>query len=333
MIKFYLPALLFCALVFPACSGQSVLDSVGNLLVSQEYDAAEKKLAQVLSKNPHNIDALYLRVASRQTRLLDYEAYGIGGDEFIDFADSAIAVFEQHLNRLKGRARINCLFYLGNTHGSKGLIHGKNAQWVAAVKSALASLSYLDRVLKKDKQYLAAYLGKGIFDYYLGTNLRWVLLGGNRIKQGVNYVTKATGADYPFNIAAKNSLCWILIEQEEYDRVDSLVNTVLQKYPENSVFLRIKANLHYRTHNWRKAKPAALDLLKASLDRQPTNWSDLTSAYLIAIKSFDHFAKKDSVLDYSHRALRIRLPEHARTIPYVNAHLDEIKAISGKYGR
>ena len=151
-----------------------VIDSAQKLLVYQKYDAAEEILDNRLEKVPTDIDALYLLLAVKQTRILDYESYTIDGKKFERLADSIRQVLEERCPKLEGKDSIDCLFYIANTYGGISIMQAKNGNWFDGVKNALTSVSHLKTVRKLDPDFYAANLGIGVFDYYLSSSLKWL---------------------------------------------------------------------------------------------------------------------------------------------------------------
>ncbi|MFW5775005.1 MAG: tetratricopeptide repeat protein [Chitinivibrionales bacterium] len=297
-------------------------------LVRQQYDNARQLLDSALTLDPDNADALYMRVTVEQTELLDYESYTIHGDTFLHLADSILEVFD---SRARGKDEVKILFYKGNICGGKSIIKAKTGNWMGAVKDALTSVSFLKKVKSKDPDFYAAYLGIGVFNYYLSQNLSWVPFLGDKSLEGLREIEKATRAKFPFNYAAKNTLAWILIDRKEFGKADSVVATVLRDYPDNTIFLRIKARIALWTGRYKKAVAAGKKLYSLSEKRIPVNWSDFLSGYQIVAESCEKMGDYSSSYEAAATALNYSVPSPYKQIGYVQQHTDFLKRVQENY--
>jgi hypothetical protein len=328
--------LLWCAVGFfsaPVLSGAAKLDSAVYHLAMQDYGRAANQLTSMLQSDPGDIDALYMLLATRQTEILDYETYTVEDSSYYCLADSVTRVLTARLPGLRGSDSVRCLFYIGNIQGGKGVMLAKNERWLAAASVALSSMSAFREVIRRDSTFYAAYLGSGVFDYYLSKTLKWFPGFGDRAAKGMGEIVLATQAPFPYNFAAKNSLCWILYDQHDYARVDSIAATVLAEFPNNTVFVRIRALVAMRMGNWTVARAEAQRLIEASSRRTPVNWSDLTCGYHIAVQALDGLGLHDSVLVKAREARALSVPPRCHAIPYVDRHLaaiDEIVKLRGR---
>jgi hypothetical protein len=200
------------------------------------------------------------------------------GERFILLADSAIAVFDQALGELHGRDSLDCLFYLANAHGGRGVMQAKTGNWFSAVKAAFRSRTMLENVTEHDPEYFAAFLGLGVFDYYLSQGLKWLPLF-DRSDEGIAAIERASRARFPYDIAAKNVLCWIYMERDRWDEADSVCATVLEQFPQNSVFVKIATCNALWTQRWHDAVEHGRVLIGVARRRSPINWCDLLTDY------------------------------------------------------
>ena len=309
------------------------LEREERFLASQQYDSAMIGLRTALQRNPDDLGALYLTVAVRQSQILDYEAYMLCGKAFLSFADSVASILRKHLKTVRGADSVACLFYLGNTIGGKGLMLAKMGSWLPAAQCALESSSLLNQVVKMDPQFLNAYLGIGIFKYYLSANLRWMPVMGRRMDEGLTNIMTATNSSYPYCLAAKNSLCWILIDLNQYSRADSIASAVLHTNPDNTIFLRIKAYTACAQQNLDDAIRLAYRLIEVSKGRNPVNWPDMITGYCILTKCYDYRQNKTEVLRISKEAIDLPIPSPENQMSYVLINTQEIRAIQAKYGK
>lgn len=159
------------------------LDSIQNDLVAQQYKNAKDNLKRYLSINPTDVEALYLELAICQTEILDYESYQTDSRQFLATADSIKKVLEKKVTTLQGKDSLMCLFYLANIYGGISLMHAKTGSWIEGAKNGMTSVAILKQVQKALPDFLAAYLGIGVFNYYFSTSLNWLPFTGGRCRR------------------------------------------------------------------------------------------------------------------------------------------------------
>lgn len=310
--------------------GNEQLDLIQNDLVSQHYKNAKDSLKRYLYINPSDVEALYLKLAVYQTEILDYETYCIEGKQFLVTADSIKKVLEKKNISLHGRDSLMCLFYIANVYGGISLMHAKTGSWIDGAKNGMTSVSMLKQVQKALPDFLAVYLGIGVFNYYFSTSLKWLPFAGGRWAEGLSYIEKAIKSEFPFNYAAKNSLCWILIDRQEYKRADSVAASVLNDYPCNTIFLRIRAIIDLRSGAFKGAIEHANALLLLTTERSPVNWSDFVAAYYILVESYYRSGLKNESLTAAELILTKNIPQEYLSVPHIKKNLKYIKELREK---
>jgi hypothetical protein len=301
------------------------LDSVQKDLFKQKYFSAQKKISGYLQKNPNDINALYLHLAVYQTKILDYESYHADSPKFITVADSVKNILEKRIGSLKGKDSLICLFYLANVYGGISLMHAKTGNWIDGVKNGMNSVSLLKQVKKALPSFYAAYLGIGVFNYYFSSSLNWLPFANGRWQEGLSYIETAVNSESPFNYAAKNTLCWILIERKEYKRADSIASSVLSEFPCNTIFLRIKALVNLRSGNYQDAIKNASSLLSLAQARDPVNWSDCVAAYYILVESYSQTGMVNEMRCAADAILKEEIPQSYSSVPHIKKNLKYIR--------
>ena len=316
----------------PCVQAISPLAQADTLLVKQQYQAAKTYLADYLKNAPDDNEALYLRVAVDQTEILDYESYSIQNAQFTKTADSIRTVLEGRLAKLHGKDSVRCLFYIANIYGGLGVIMGKTGEWFPSVKSSMTSITMLKEVLRLDSTVIAASLGVGIFHYYLSKSFKWLPFIDERSEEeGIRNVERATRAPFPFGFAAKNSLCWILIEHQEYRRADSIALSVLAEAPDNTIFLRIRCLIALWDKRFDDAVALGKRLAQLSNARSPVNWSDLVLAHYVMSSGNDALGREKEAVAAADYILNAPMPPKVQDIPPIKRNLKKIQAIRKKY--
>lgn len=315
-------------------AADSTIDSALTLLVMQQYSAAQEQLSTTSrGTSAPNLRKCYLSFATEQTRILDYESYMVEQKQFLKYADSIKTFFEKQFAGLNGSDSTECLFYLANIYGGMGVIQAKTGSLFDGVRNAVTSVSMLKQVKKRDSLFYAADLGIGVFDYYLSTSFKWLPFVESKEENVLEAMERALLADFPYNYAAKNSLCWILIERGEFARADSFAQSVLDVYPENTIFLRIKALNALWTGKYPQALALGKRLIGISENRVPQNWSDLVAGYTVLVKCHDETGKVADACSAAEMLLSKKIPASYRDIPHVKKNIKYITSVAQKCRR
>lgn len=296
-----------------------------SLLVKQDYSGARKALEGVSAEGTEGNYALYLRVAVEQTELLDYESYHIRGEHFLKLADSVRTVLEGRISECKGQDSAQCLFYIANICGGTGVIKAKMGSWLPALRSSLLSVGLLNEAVRHDSAMNAALLGIGAYHYYLSRSFSWLpFIDANSGNRGVQEIEKATSAAIPFRLAAKNTLCWILIDRGQFDRADSVAVSALEETPGSTIFLRIRCLNALWSGHYERALDLGRKLSEISLMRDPVNWSDYVLAYYVLAGSYEGLEKVKEALAAARHILETKIPPESREIPPVRKNLKRV---------
>lgn len=308
----------------------AVCDSAQNLLVRQKYTEATGLIHDHLRKFLDDFDALYLSFAIEQTRILDYESYLIDGRKYQVFAESLKTVFEKRLPSLHGGDSLVCLFYLANVYGGLSIVQAKTGNWFDAVKNAVPSVSILKEVRQMQPDFYAAYLGLGVFNYYLRNSFKWLPFIDDK-EDDLATLETALRASFPYDYAAKNTLCWILIEKDQYKRSDSLALSVLKDVPDNTIFYRIRLMIALWTQQYKTALSMADKFIKLTMEREPRNWSDLVAGYSVLIEAYEATGNIPLMKNSINRVVQMNIPPEYAAIPHVKKSLKKINDSKQKY--
>jgi hypothetical protein len=326
---FFLVAIGAGLLSKPACA--SSLAVVDTLIAKQEYAAASALLSHHLDSVPADNNALYMLVAVEQTRILDYESYQIEGDSLYNTADSIKKVLTSRIPQLTGKDSVQCLFYIATIDGCMSVLQAKKGEILPALKNAIESVTMLNEVVRLDSSRYEAYMGIGLFHYYLNKSFKWLpFIDANSEMEGIVKVQQATFAQFPYDYAAKNSLSWILMERYKNKQVDSIAAGVLSIYPDNTIFLRIRCLNALWSKQYATAVSLGENLAKVTLKRLPENWSDMVLAYYVIASGNDKRGKKKEAIAAADYILGAPIPIKYREIPHIKKNIRRIQNIRKK---
>lgn len=312
--------------------GNELFSATETFLARQDYTSAREMLRRQLAESPGDNGALYLRVAVEQSVMLDYESYLADGEQFYRLADSAREVLLGRLMRLRGADSLRCLYYLAVIEGGIAVLQAKTGNWISALKNAASSAYGLKMVMKHDSTMQEALLGLGIYHYYLGRSFNLLpFINYGSEEAGFREIERATMLPFPQDFAAKNSLCWILIDRKQYRRADSVAETALAEVPLNTFFLQIRCLALYREKLYAGALVLGNKLAAISASRKPVNWSDLVLSYFVLSGSYDALGKRREATAAAEWIASVGIPDEYRKMPHIKRNLKKTMEILRKY--
>lgn len=308
-----------------------VVDSVLNLIMKQDYVSALQVCNSNIESDPSNIDAVYLKLAVLQAQVADYETYAIDGLNCISAAESTLSLVEKKLATTSSDdEKTKLMFYKGNIYGVLSIVKAKRGNFLPGIKVARASYDAFKRIEKHSSEIPDILYGLGLFDYYLGDNLKWIPGLGKRAIKGLEFLFISSGSDSPFRYAAKNSLLWILIERGEFKAADSIASEVLESFPGNTLFLQIKSRAVFGAAEYEKAIMLGEKLIDLSFKRNPVNWSDVLSGYQLITASYLKLGDKKKAEDTAVKGLSFKISSDTLKVEWVQKHRDYLASIIKK---
>ena len=293
------------------------------LLMMQDYKKALLFADSIIAVDPENIDAQYMRLNILQTKMLDYESYP-SDSSFIKQADNFLNLLTKQSKNYSGDEYTKLMLFRGNIIGSIALIETKQENWINGFKKARLSVKILADTFKRDTTFYEACLATGVYDYYVGKTFKWVPFVGKRESVGISQIERAASRNSLFKFAAIHSLLWIYIEKKEYETADSLVNILIEQYPNNTILLRVKARNEFLRGNDENAFVLGNRLKDVSSRRVPINWSDMFSGYEIVIRLLMKQKRYEECQKIVDMALSYKVPAAAKKIVYVRDNLEYI---------
>jgi len=183
---------------------------------------------------------------------------------FIKQSEYVIAVCEQLLDNNPQDAMAK--FYLGGTYGYRGMLWQNEGSLVKAVTEGRRGYLYLEEAVEERPDLYDAQMGFGLFRYLVAKaprSLHWMmkLLGITPDRDGGLEMLK-TAAErgvYTRN-EARLYLAQFLFTEHRQDEAFRYISQLCAEYPENSLFLMLRASWYQRTG---KLDEAMVDAVKA----------------------------------------------------------------------
>lgn len=154
-------------------------------------------------------------------------------------------------------------FYLGGIYGYRGLAHQANNSILKAVADGKRGYSNLREAVEKKPDLYDAQMGFGLFRYLAGKvprSLKWImsLLGFEGDVEGGLRMLKAAADNGTYTRGeASFFLAQFLFSEHRRDEAFTYLGRLIDRYPENTLFLLLQANWQSRSGNPDQALVAA----------------------------------------------------------------------------
>lgn len=243
--------LLALFLVSPVSAASSVSREMDRVVMEgidaiyrMDFDAADRAAEKAVALQP---DSPHAHMGAAATALMRY----IYGSEASDPSklkgyqarvDKVVAVSEAWLKTHPRDA--DALMVLGSAHGITGRLALVRREWLSAFTHGRKSMRFIRAAIKADPSQYDAYLGTGMFDYYVDTIPRFagwlakVMLGGDR-RRGLEQIRIAAEKGRYAKTAAQLILVEVYTE-DDYGARDTgeavrLMRGIWAQYPESSM--------------------------------------------------------------------------------------------------
>jgi tetratricopeptide (TPR) repeat protein len=209
------------------------------LILDLQYDEANKISDEMIKMEPEKAIGYFIKTKNNFWMC----AFGNDKDEYIQkFEENAFKTIDISKKMLrKNKDNTDALLYLGNSYLYLGRSYGEKGSWVKAFWYGRKGANYLKEIIAKDPVYYDAYLGIGIYHYYLGVLPKYIKplsfllgLGGDKQK-AIEEITIASLEGNLTKDEAKFILAQaVYLEQENnYEAALPLYEELVKKYPDN----------------------------------------------------------------------------------------------------
>jgi tetratricopeptide (TPR) repeat protein len=155
-------------------------------------------------------------------------------------------------------------FYLGGIHGYRGMAYQLNNSLLKAAVEGRKGYGYLREAVARKSDLYDAQMGFGLFNYFAGKVPRgfgWIitLLGfDGDIEGGLKMLRAAADSGVYTRAEASLYLSQFLFNEGKREEAFSRMKTLVDRYPENTLFLLTLAGWHSRMGNTDEALAAAM---------------------------------------------------------------------------
>lgn len=205
-----------------------------------DWQQANMVFDQLQQLDPNNPRAFFF------SSMVPFWQYFFGGGDpataknFLQTSDQAIKVAER---RLKAAPRdTSVVFMLSGLHGYRSLVAAAEKEYSIAIQSGVTGFSYTRQLLSLDDSHEDALIGKGVFNYMMGSvprEGRWMtnMMGmSGDIELGFQELERAARSNSASRIEAKMILAYLYDREKRYDDALRVSKELVEAYPENIIF-------------------------------------------------------------------------------------------------
>ncbi len=191
----------------------------------------------------------------------------------------------------------------GNSHLYKGIslygymarMDGLNKNYLKAFFRINNCLNYLEKSFGAESKYPFFYLSSGLYNYHIVVTAKqypvlapylYLYPKGNKSK-GIEYLQiAANNSNKYLSTEGHYFLMKLYLEEKKYAAALTNVNELLQRFPQNAIFLYYKFNIQLKSNNVKDANLASSQLINELKRNQQIN--------NIQIKHFEHLIEEDN---------------------------------------
>ncbi len=246
---------------------ESKLAEVIEWIYRENYAGADSVARILISEYPDNPAGYFIQsviTIKKGFYLKDYENY----------YDSALGWLKQAIIYANKRIKKNprdayAFFFGGGAHGYESAIHARRKKWIKTGYSALQGIRHLEKAMELDSTNYDVYFGSGLYHVFAG-NQKGIVRFVQKIlpiptgdpELGMKHLDIAVEKGHFTGLAAISTKAFVYIHYEgKYHQAIDLLNSILERYPDNLEFLTMLTNAHFY-QALRRSSSDLLDLQK-----------------------------------------------------------------------
>lgn len=221
-------------------SPEQRLERAIELFYKSNWEASESLLNELQKEKPDDPTVFFF------DSMMPFWAYFFAGERpadaqrFLERSEQAIDVSEKRLNA--SRNDTSAVLLLSGLHGYRSLVAANEREYRTAIRSAMTGFNYTRQLLSLDSDDPNAQMGRGVFNYMMGTipkEVRWIVsfsgMSGDR-ETGYAQLEAAAEADSYVSNDALMILSYLYLRDGEYENALRTSRKLIEKFPENVIF-------------------------------------------------------------------------------------------------
>lgn len=221
------------------------LERAIRLFYESNWDESQQLLNELQESQPENPTVFFF------DSMMPFWAYFFAGEQsddaqrFLERSEQAITVTERRLNA--SRNDTSAVLLLSGLHGYRSLVAANEREYRTAIRSAMTGFNYTRQLLSLDSEDPNAQMGRGVFNYMMGTipsEVRWLIsfsgMSGDR-DAGYAQLEAAAGAESYVSNDALMILSYLYLRDGKAEEALRTSQELVEKYPDNIIFHYYKA--------------------------------------------------------------------------------------------
>lgn len=226
--------------------------------LNNQFTRAESLYLELMRENPQHPMGYFYVGATLQAQMLDAEEYN-REQEFYWFMNRAIHLADS-LSHV-GQADAWVYFYEGSAYIYRSFMKSKRDSWFGAYRDAVRGVSRLKKALTLDSTLYDAYLGVGSYKYWKSAKVDWLPFVKDERAEGIRMVEMAIEKGKFVHWVGRDQLCWILMNEHQYDRAQKIARENLRNFPRSRFFKWTLVEIAQRSKNYQLSYPLYQELL------------------------------------------------------------------------
>lgn len=286
----------------------------------EQFDSAKYYFAEIERLYPENPAGYFLSGALLQLKMMD-ECQFSAEEEYLHLMRQTV------LNAEKILAEENNLwakFYLANTYAYRAVYEGFRKNYFETFKLGVKGGRMMQSLMKEDSTFYEAYLAVGTYEYFWARASRYLPflnLGGGDVNGAIAKLHIAAEKSLYSGPTARNSLAFIYSEEGEYEKAESMIDSLLAEYPTSRTFLWNKTEMEFKRKNYRLAADLFQDLFNRYNSHNKKNYANLAQCRLYVGKCFAELGEKDRAREYLKGVIEYK--EHSDEYPQIKGYCRE----------
>jgi tetratricopeptide (TPR) repeat protein len=234
------PDVSYAEPVNPKSAYEQRLEQGIDAFYRSDWQRANSIFRQLQQLDPNNPRAWFF------DSMVPFWQYFFGGGDskiahdFLRSSDKAIQVAERRLKVAPKDTSV--VFILSGLHGYRSLVAAAEKEYTTAIKSGVTGFSYTRQLLAFDQSNEDALIGKGVFNYMMGSvprEGRWMtgMMGmSGDVQVGFQELERAANSNSASKIEALMILAYLYDREKMHDDALRVSRKLVDAYPENIIF-------------------------------------------------------------------------------------------------
>ncbi|GAB4315618.1 MAG: hypothetical protein Kow0074_03300 [Candidatus Zixiibacteriota bacterium] len=292
---------------------------------NEHFATAESLFTELAAEYPQSPIGPLFTAAAIHGEMLDTESPA-RAIEFRRWLDEAISEAERWSVAEPSNGEPE--FVLGAAFGYDAVYESHWGGWFAALKRGLSAKGHFARALELDTTIVDAYLGLGTYNYWKAVKtdfINWLPVVPDNRAKGLAQLQRVIADGVLSRNAARASLCYALINEEDYQTALAHADTLATLLPDAKSPLWIMAEASMGLYRWHDAV-AHYDSIASRIKRNdPGNYYNLIECTAQRARALYEAGEYRDALAACHEGLGYPAPDE--TLKRQKRTLDQLRAL------